>query len=100
FRSEAATGSQSQGELPMKVHVPRLIGLVMLNVVGVRGLNGLDTLYFNVVGPLHAYTFRALASMAPDDYRAVLGADDKPMLILVEQKDEAFRADAYPAAAR
>src|SRR5262249_55868783 len=99
-RTEAANSSPSQDELQMKLHVPRLIGLVMLNVVGVRGLNGLDTLYFNVVGRLHAYTFRALASMAPDDYRAVLGADAKPMLILVGQKDEAFRADAYPAAAR
>lgn len=88
----------AQGPAPIKVHVRRLIGLVMRNAAGVQGLNGLDTLYFDLPFdlPIRAYTFRAVAGMAPDDYRAALTADAAPLLVVVGQKDEAFRADAYP----
>jgi pimeloyl-ACP methyl ester carboxylesterase len=94
-------GGGVQGPAPIRVHVRRLIGLVMLNVAGVHGLDGLDTLYFDLPFdlPIRAYTFRAVASMAPDDYRPALTADALPMLVVVGQKDEAFRADAYPAVA-
>ncbi len=33
-----------------QLHVPRLIGLIMLNNVGIKELNYLDTLYFNLPG--------------------------------------------------
>jgi alpha-beta hydrolase superfamily lysophospholipase len=96
-RKEPAGGTNAPQ--PIRVNVPRILGLVMLNVVGIRGLNGLDTLYFDIpiALPFRAYTFRALASVAPDDYRAALAADAKPMLVLVGQNDEAFRANEYPA---
>lgn len=98
-RTEPAGGADAHAPQLIKVHVPRTIGLVMLNVLGIRGLNGLDTLYFDIPGdlPIHAYTFRAMASMSPDDYRGALTADAKPLLVLVGQNDEAFHADAYPA---
>jgi non-heme chloroperoxidase len=98
-RTEPAGGADAHAVQPIKVHVPRTIGLVMLNVVGIRGLNGLDTLYFDIPGdlPIRAYTFRAMASMSPDDYRSALTADAKPLLALVGQNDEAFQAKEYPA---
>jgi len=85
-------------EAPIKLHLRRTLGLVMFNAFGIRVFNGLGTLYFNVAdtdGLLH-YSFRAMLSCAPDDYRAALGADDKPLLILAGSRDEAFNASAYP----
>lgn len=98
-RKEPAGGGNAPQ--PIKVHVPRVIGLMMLNVVGIRGLNGLDTLFFDLPFPLPipTYTFRAMASMAPDDYRTSLAAADRPLLVVVGQNDEAFQAGAYPAVA-
>jgi hypothetical protein len=80
--------------------VPRVIGLAMLNAVGIRALNGLDTLLFNVRrdGRLETYSFRAMASMAPEDFRAVLSKDARPLLCLGGRDDEAFLAEAYPGA--
>lgn len=82
-----------------QLHVPRLIGLIMLNNVGIRGLNHLDTLYFNLTDAVtHVYSFGATANAAPQDYVAALTAVDAPMLVVVGQNDEAFVAAEYPAA--
>ena len=98
-RKEPAAGGDPKAPPAIQVNVPRILGLILLNVVGIRGLNGLDTLYFDLpmALPFRAYTFRAMASVAPDDYRDALTADAKPMLVLVGQNDEAFRAGEYPA---
>lgn len=96
---EAVAGG---AEAPVKLHLRRTIGLLMLGAVGVHAFDGLGTLYFNVTrgdGPLH-YSFRAMIGCAPDDYAAALRADDKPLLIVAGAADEAFDASAYPAAAR
>jgi|GEM_PF-2026347 len=84
----------------IRMNVPRLIGLALLNVLGIAQLNGLDTLFFDlpVDLPFRAYSYRAVVSMAPDDYRPALAADAKPMLVLVGENDEAFIASEYPAA--
>jgi pimeloyl-ACP methyl ester carboxylesterase len=95
----AKSGTSAPPEV-IKINVPRLIGLALLNTVGITQLNGLDTLYFDLPFdlPFRAYSFRALVSMAPDDYRTALAADAKPMLVLVGENDEAFIANQYPAA--
>jgi pimeloyl-ACP methyl ester carboxylesterase len=92
----AAAGAD---EAPVRLHLPRTIGLVMLNAAGIRGLNGLGTLFFNQPDgtPLRAYTYRAMAGMAPEDHRRALGADRRPLLVIVGARDEAFTAAAYPA---
>ncbi|MCI0571080.1 MAG: lysophospholipase [Myxococcaceae bacterium] len=84
-------------EAPMKVHIPRLLGLAMLDAVCLTFLHGLDTLYVNapVRWPLRRYTFRALVSGAPEDHRVPLAADTRPMLVLVGADDEAFVASNY-----
>jgi pimeloyl-ACP methyl ester carboxylesterase len=91
--------SASNVESPLKLHLRRTIGLLMLNTFGVRVFNGLGTLYFNVAqdGELLHYSFRAMATCAPDDYALSLSADDKPLLIVAGSADEAFKASEYPA---
>jgi pimeloyl-ACP methyl ester carboxylesterase len=61
----------------VKLHLGRTVGLLMVNAVGITAFNGLGTLYFNVSdghGLLY-YSFRAMSSCAPDDYRTALSAD-------------------------
>ena len=96
-RTEPPQGHASEDEAPLKLHLPRTIGLVMLNAAGVRWLNGFDTLFFNVPAqyPIHAYTFRAMVSMTPEDHVVAMTADAKPLLVIVGRNDEAFHADRY-----
>jgi pimeloyl-ACP methyl ester carboxylesterase len=99
-RHEDASASSAQA--PIELHLRRTIGLLMLNTFGITAFNGLGTLYFNVAndeGLLH-YSFRAMASAAPLDYRKALRADDKPLLILAGSHDEAFDAAQYPMVAK
>ncbi|MEM7112122.1 MAG: hypothetical protein AAF614_06795 [Chloroflexota bacterium] len=82
-----------------QLHVPRLIGLIMLNQVGIQSLNHLDTLYFNLTDEVtHTCSFSATANSAPQDYAAALTAVSAPMLVVVGSNDEAFVADAYETA--
>ena len=96
-RTESADGQKTRGEAFMKLNLPRTIGLMMLNAVGIRWLNGHPTLLFNVPPkfPIHAYSYRAMASMAPGDYVAALKADAKPLLVIAGKNDEAFRAEHF-----
>jgi alpha-beta hydrolase superfamily lysophospholipase len=80
-----------------QLHVPRLIGLGMLNWAGITAFNRLDTLYFNLTDEVtHIYSYRAMLNTSPFDYVAVLSAVDAPLLVLVGSNDEAFVADQYP----
>ncbi len=83
----------------------RIIGLVMLNAVGITGLNGLTAIQFNfpdsvLDGPqghtaTDAYSFRLNASYAPrNDYLVDIAALPS-FLLLVGSNDEAFIADQY-----
>lgn len=81
------------------LNVPRLIGLIMLNNVGITGLNHLDTLRFNLTDEAtHTYSFGATANTSPQDYVSALSAIDAPLLVVVGREDEAFVADAFDAA--
>ena len=96
------TSAAGNIEAPLRLHLRRTIGLLMLNGLGITAFNGLGTLYFNVAdaaGRLR-YSFRAMLSCAPDDYRRALGADERPLLIVAGARDEAFDATAYPAVAQ
>lgn len=82
-----------------QLHVPRLIGLIMLNRVGIKALNQLDTLYFNLTDEVtHTYSFRAMVNSSPQDYAPALTAVNAPMLVVVGSHDEAFVAEQYPTA--
>lgn len=82
----------------VRAAVPRIVGLALLNLLQIRVLNGLGTLYFDLPAdlPVRGYSFRAMASLAPEDYRAALRSGDRPLLAIVGSNDEAFQAEAYP----
>ncbi|MCB0035390.1 MAG: alpha/beta fold hydrolase [Anaerolineales bacterium] len=79
-----------------QLHLPRLIGLTMLNAVGIKALNGLDTLFFNTAAVTHTYSYRAMVNSSPTDYTAALSAVDAPLLVIVGRNDEAFVAAQFP----
>ncbi len=94
------TGSPAEAkiaEMFVKFRAPRLIGVVMLDSIGVTAFNDEPILLFNRPG-MPAYGYAALQSMqpnSPDDYRAALSAIDAPLLLVAGDKDEAFNAAAY-----
>ncbi|WP_421859094.1 alpha/beta hydrolase [Oricola sp.] len=85
--------------------IRRIIGLVMLNNVGVTALNGLPVIQFAfpqsvLDGPLGqtattSYSFRLNTSYAPrNDYLSEIAALP-PFLLIAGAEDEAFVADRY-----
>ncbi len=42
-----------------------------------------------------SYSYRLITSYGPEDYRKDLRAIDKPLIVLVGAKDEAFYADRF-----
>ena len=74
----------------------RIIGLVMLNNVGIRWLNYLTVMEFNI--PEEAcdgtetlsYSYRLNTAYAPFDYGKDLSAITQPLLVVAGTKDEAF----------
>ncbi len=89
--------------------VRRIIGLTMLNQIGVRTFNNLDVIWFTfpnsvLDGPLgntatRSYTYRMNVSFAPrDEFEADLAAIHRPLLVVAGSNDEAFIADQYEPA--
>lgn len=101
-KKSAATDVSAPRDAPIKLHLKRTVGLMMLNAFGFHGLDGLGTLYVNAQrdGELLGYSYRAMRTTSPDDYQLSLAADSRPMLIVVGDKDEAFDSAEYPAVAR
>lgn len=86
----------------------RIVGLAMLNNVGITALNSLPVISFNfpdrvLEGPLgqtatRQYSYRLNASFSPRrDWKGDL-AKLPPFLLVAGKDDEAFRAEAYEAA--
>ncbi len=63
----------------MKIHITRIIGLKMLNEIGIHSQDSLPVLFFNLPEstPTKKYTYRANMSMAPDDYKQGLAGQLK-----------------------
>jgi alpha-beta hydrolase superfamily lysophospholipase len=96
-RTDAPAGPRSASAAYVYFRTPRLIGVLLFNLIGVHAFNNLPILYFNQPGsPEYGYT--ALESMqpnAPRGYRVALGAIKVPMLLIAGSRDEAFNAAAY-----
>lgn len=86
--------------------VRRIIGLSMLNTIGVKFLNYLPAISFAMPasvldGPLGhtattTYSYRLNTGFAPHaKYQADIAALTRPFLLLVGNNDESFFADAY-----
>lgn len=96
------TEPSEDGARFVQLHIPRILGLFVMNSAGITAFNGLRTLFFNLPpeAPLRSYTYRAMAGSAPDDYRPALAAVRVPLLVIVGSRDEAFKADQYEATIR
>lgn len=95
---DAATMRSSNSSRWAVAHVPRFIGLTILNYLGFSGLNGLETIRFAVPegSEKHqtaAYSYRLHASLLPLRYKASLEKIKAPLHVLSGEKDELFKPD-------
>ena len=83
----------------IKMHLVRGLGLEILNEYGIHKFDSLRVVYFNVPEqmPLKSYSHRSMKASVPIDYKNTLRKINKPLLVLVGSKDEAFVAEEYPA---
>ena len=86
--------------------IRRIIGLSMMNLAGIRALNHLPVISFAMPravmdGPYGntvttIYTYRMNTAFAPrSDYEADLAAINRPLLVIVGDRDEAFIATEF-----
>jgi len=99
FAVEPKTNA-STGEPPFKLHIPRLVGLFMLDIFGISAYHDSEVIYYNhptgsPQSPISRYTYRAFANAAPTRHTVALAAVDRPMLVLVGSNDEAFAAEQF-----
>jgi non-heme chloroperoxidase len=101
-RKEAPPAEAKAGTEFLRIHLPRILGLKLLNAAGITAFNGLRTEFFNLPPelPLRSYSYRAMEGGAPGDYRAALAAVRAPLLVVAGSRDEAFKAEEYPAVVR
>ncbi len=83
--------------------VARIVALDVLNAVGIRALNGLEVIEFDLPEPfrdetetLH-YSYRLNTGFAPRSYASDLASIRVPLLVLVGSLDEAFLPDEFPS---
>lgn len=77
------------------LRLPRIIGLIMMNSVGITQLNHLPVMFINLSPDPSAYTFAALMNSSPTDYAAALQSVDKPLLVIVGSEDQPFLAHEF-----
>jgi alpha-beta hydrolase superfamily lysophospholipase len=99
-QSKALEAAKTAAEPFIKIHEQRILGLLMLNTLGIHAYDDLPTLFFNRPAGswIDRYSFRAMRNIGPEDYRAALRADDKPMLVLVGSKDTISAPGAFAEA--
>ncbi len=85
------------------VNIRRIIGISMLENIGLHNFDSLRVIHFNLpqtlADPLQtpAYSFRLLMSLESSDYRAAIKHLNRPSLVLVGDKDEAFYPELFSA---
>ncbi|MDX2007270.1 MAG: alpha/beta hydrolase [Meiothermus sp.] len=86
-----------EGARFVQLQLPRVLGLSLLNALGIRAANGVRVLFFNLPPelPLRAYSYRALSSLFPADHRPALKAVRAPLLVVVGSRDGSFKATEY-----
>lgn len=79
----------------------RIIGLTMLNRIGVDGLNHLPVISFDLPEAYRdgtetlSYSWRLNRGLAPNDYARALSAISQPTLVLVGSEDGLFFPDRF-----
>lgn len=85
----------------VSTHMPRIIGLSMLNNIGIRVFNHLKVIDFNMPKDFRdgtetlSYSFRLNQGYAPRDYKKDLGNITFPLILLAGKNDESFIADQF-----
>lgn len=80
-------------------YLPRIVGLIILNKVGIHRFDGLEAIVFanppgnpNLTG---AYSFRLAMNLGSSDYFGALARTKKPMALIAGGNDDQFYADRY-----
>jgi non-heme chloroperoxidase len=82
-------------------YTKRIIGLIMLNNVGITWFNYLTVIEFNMPKEVRngtetlSYTYRLNTSYAPRDYIKDISAIKQPLLVVAGANDEALYADRF-----
>jgi len=82
-------------------HTPRIIGLSMLNSVGIKFLNHLDVIDFNMPEAYRdgtetlTYSHRLNTGYSPKNYKKDLMMIDQKLLLIAGLADESFIAEAF-----
>ncbi len=80
----------------------RIAGIVMLNNVGIKSLNHMEVIRFNMPEEARdgtetlAYTYRLNTAYAPKNYKKDLANISQSLLVLVGTEDEVFLPEQYP----
>ncbi|MCC7348143.1 MAG: alpha/beta fold hydrolase [Variibacter sp.] len=89
----------------VKAYIPRIVGLMLLNRIGIHAFDGLPVLAF-AIRPEQAdiltgfYSFRLVQAFGTNDYAADLKRAPSSLAVVVGAKDELFVADAYAPTVR
>jgi alpha-beta hydrolase superfamily lysophospholipase len=82
--------------------VPRIVGLSILNALGIHALDHLPVLAFAVEpdnpGATATWSYRLMVSCNPRDYAALLKDTQAPVTLLAGARDQVFAAQAYAPA--
>jgi pimeloyl-ACP methyl ester carboxylesterase len=80
-------------------YIPRIVGLMALNTIGIHWFDGLDAIVFaippgnkNLTG---TYSFRLTMNLSSRDYLGALQRTRKPMALIAGGNDDQFYADRY-----
>ena len=82
-------------------HIPRIIGLSMLNNVGISWFNYLKVIDFNMPEEYRdgtetlSYSYRLNTGFAPRNYKKDLSAIKQKVLVVVGKSDESFIVEAF-----
>jgi non-heme chloroperoxidase len=93
LKYNAPTTRPNSGGFAMP-YTGRIIGLVMLNNIGIRWFNYLTVMRFNMPEKARdgtetpSYSYRLTTAYAPDDYEKDLSAITQPLLVVAGTKDE------------
>ncbi len=100
-REAPSTDDDLGGLLAMRL--PRMIGLSLLNSVGIDALDGLEVLYIAYPEErqrermVMTYSWRYAKGFTPPDYGEALASIDVPLLLVAGSEDEVFVAEHYPS---
>lgn len=91
---QGTSSSDSNYSSAMQINIPRIIGLKMLNELGIHEKDNLPVLFFKLPNEkeIISYSYTANMSMAPENYLDGLKALNKPAIFIIGSNDEAFDA--------